>query len=111
MEKDVNKTDVIFRVDTTKDFKGDVVAVFPHNVETLEGNVGYYIHVGQHSHGDYQRIIQTSRPATEDEAKDLKAELENHFGYNFNVIKRRNYDKYLESYYSVRKIYNKGTDR
>ena len=98
MEKDKIKTDVIFRVDTTKDFKGDVVAIFPHDVQTYKGNVGYYVHVGQHSHGDYQRLIETSRLATEEEAKHLKAELENGYGYNFNVMKRRNYNKYLENY-------------
>jgi len=101
MEKDNYKTDVVFRVDTTKDFKGDVIAVLPHEVHCLNGNVGYYVHVGQHSHGDYQRLIQTSRLATKQEAKDLKAEMENNYGYNFNILKRRNYDKYLASYYKV----------
>jgi len=101
MEKDDYKTDVIFRVDTTKDFKGDVVAVFPHDVQTYKGDVGYYVHVGQHAQGDYQRLLDTSRLATEQEAKDLRAELEINYGYNFNILKKRNYDKYLASYYKV----------
>lgn len=100
MEKDTFKTDIIFRVDTTKDFKGTVIAVFPHHVCTYSGLVTYYAHVGQHSGGDYQRLIGTSKLASEEEAKDLKAELES-LGYNVNVMKRRNYDKYLKSYHKV----------
>lgn len=103
METDTYKTDVIFRVDTTKDFNGTVLAVMPHNVDDFKGNVSYYVHVGQHSICDYAYTIKTSRPATEAEYKDLKAEMENGHGYNFNVIKKRNYKKYLESYYQNRK--------
>ena len=36
MEKDKHKTDVIFRKDTTKDFKGQIYALFPHQVETRD---------------------------------------------------------------------------
>ena len=104
MKKDNFKTDVIFRTDTTKDFAGTVFAVFPHNVETLNGNVGWYAHVGQHSHGDYDVMLKQSRPATKQESENLKAELEINYGYNFNVIKRRNYDKYIADYRRVNKI-------
>lgn len=102
MEKDTHKTDVIFRVDTTKDWKGTVFAILPHDVCDFKGNVTYYQHVGQHSGGEYYHMIKTSRPATEIEAHDLKVEMEG-MGYNFNVMKKRNYDKYLKSYYEVRK--------
>jgi hypothetical protein len=101
MKKDNFKTDVIFRVDTTKDFKGQVFAVFPHDVTTTRGEIGMYCHVGQHSSADYNACISQSRPATEKEAKDLKNELENAVGYNLNVMKRRNYNKYLKDYYRV----------
>lgn len=100
MEKDKYKTDVIFRVDTTKDFKGDVIAVMPHDAEQ-NGNVGYYVHVGQHSTGNYQVILATSRLATEKEYADLKKEMEQGHGYNFNVIKKQNHDKFLKSYYEA----------
>jgi hypothetical protein len=102
MKKDNYKTDVIFRVDTTKDFKGEVIAVFPHDIDNNRGSVGYYVHVGQHSSGDYNKIISTSRLATEVEAKDLRKELEQCFGYNFNVIKRRSYNKFLAAYYKTK---------
>lgn len=97
MKKDTYKTDVVFRVDTTKDFKGDVLAIMPHNAER-NGNVAYYVHVGQHSTGNYQTMLSTSRLATPKEYKDLKQEMERGHGYNFNVIKKMNYAKFLLSY-------------
>lgn len=101
MERDTQTTDMVFRVDTTKDFKGTVFALFPHDVSTLHGSVTFYQHVGQHGLADYNHCIKTSRPATEEEAKDLKVELEG-IGYNIQVVNRRNYDKYLADYKRVR---------
>lgn len=103
MQKDTEKTDVIFRYDTTKDGKGIIFAILPHNVSTLKGDITTYQHVGQHSSGDYNVCLKQSRPANEFEAADLKAEMENHFGYNFKVLKKRNYNKYLKNYYEIRK--------
>lgn len=100
MEKDTYKTDVIFRVDTTKDFKGTVFALFPHEVER-NGLVTSYQHVGQHSSADYYGCIITSRLATENEAKDLKKELEQ-LGYNLNVVKKQNRAKYIISFHESR---------
>lgn len=100
MEKDDYITDVIFRVDTTKDWKGTVYAMLPHECSDHKGNVTSYQHVGQHSGADYNHCIRTSRLATEAEYKDLKKEMEGQ-GYNFKVIKKRNYDKFLKSYYEV----------
>ena len=104
MKKDKTKTDVIFRIDTTKNFKGEVIAIFPHKVETYRGEVGIYVHVGQHSAADYNICLKTSRLATVKERADLKKELELNYGYNFNIIKKRNYSKYLASYYEAKKI-------
>lgn len=103
MEKDTYITEIMFRYDTTKDFKGTIFAVMPHHVDTLKGDVTTYQHVGQHSTGDYNVCLQQSRPATEIEYADLKAEMES-LGYNIKVVKRRNYDKYLKSYYEARGI-------
>lgn len=103
MEKDTKITDVMFRYDTTDK---TIFAVLPHQVDTLNGDVVTYQHVGQHSTGDYNVCLQQSRPATETEYADLKAEMDS-LGYNLKVVKRRNYDKYLESYYEVRGIVNK----
>lgn len=106
MQKDTHTTDVMFRVDTTKDFKGTIFAVLPHNVDTLGGDVITYQHIGQHSTGDYNVCLQTSRPATEAEYTELKTEMET-LGYNIKVVKKRNYDKYLKSYYEARNIVKK----
>lgn len=103
MEKDIEKTDIIFRVNTNKKDKGTVsencvFAVFPHEVCDKSGNVTTYQHVGQHSGGDYQHCLTNSRPATEEECKSLKTEMES-IGYNINVVKKRNYEKYIKSYW------------
>jgi len=102
IEKDTHITEVVFRVDTTKDWKGTVFALLPHEVCDYSGNVTTYQHVGQHSAANYKYCIATSRPATEAEYKDLKAEMES-VGYNFKVINKQTYKKYLESYYERRK--------
>lgn len=101
MEIDTYTTDIIFRYDTSKDFKGTIFAIMPHDAER-NGMVTYYQHVGQHSSGEYYHMIRTSRPATEIEAADLKAELKS-IGYNIREVKKRNYAKYLKSYYEGRK--------
>lgn len=89
--------DVMFRVDTSRDWKGTVFALFPHDVCDRMGNVTHYQHVGQHSGADYLHCIANSRPATEEEARSLRAELES-IGYELNVVKRRNYTKFRNSY-------------
>lgn len=64
---------VIFRAQKSGPFKGDVTAVFP-TLEATSGHLVCYAHIGQHgecSHGWYR----TTRPATEDEYRDLLREL------------------------------------
>jgi hypothetical protein len=97
MTKDKHKTDVVFRVDTTKEWKGTIFALLPHEVSDSKGNVTSYQHIGQHSGADYPYSIRTSRPATQKEYKALKREMES-LGYNLNIIKRRNYTKFLKSF-------------
>lgn len=97
MEKDIEITEVIFRVDKSKDFKGTVFALLPHECCDNKGNVTSYQHVGQHSGACYLGCIASSRPATELEYADLKKEMEG-LGYNLKVIKKRNHAKFLISY-------------
>jgi len=99
MKKDNYKTDMVFRVSKRKYLKGEVFALFPHEVADLKGNVTCYQHLGQHSSADYQYSMSKSRKATEEELKPLKIELES-LGYDVNVISKQNYDKYLSSYNS-----------
>lgn len=97
MKKDTYTTDIVFRVDTSKEFKGTVFALFPHEVCDFDGNVTTYEHIGQHSTATYDYCIKISRLATESEYNDLKKEMES-LGYNINVVTKRNYAKYLASY-------------
>jgi len=96
------KTDVMFRKDITKDFKGTIFAVFPHEVDNYRGDIMTYQHVGQHSSGDYQVCLQQSKPATVEESADLKREMEG-LGYDLNIVRRQNRDKYLKEYKRVNK--------
>ena len=78
---DEDKTKVIFRKDKED---GDIIAVFP---EDKQGNnmIGCYAHMGQHSTMSLDYYKETV-PATPEEYKDLKAELENIVGYNLEVV-------------------------
>ena len=93
--------DVIFR--KWKD--GSILALFPHCVDTYEGSVISYEHTGQHSSADYGHCIYNTKPAKEHEYKPLKAELES-IGYNLNVIKRQNYNKFLLGLNEIRQTFN-----
>ena len=90
MKKDKHTTVVIFR--KFKDTE-DVIAIFPYEVERT-GEVMSYMHLGQHSGASIQLTDKTS-PATPEEYNDLLKELEG-IGYNLKVMKRINYNKYLE---------------
>jgi len=89
------KTEVMFRVE-----EGGVLAVFPYDIEDMQGNCGCYAHVGQHSACSYEYVLKNTKPAQHYE--DLKNELES-IGYNLEVIRRREYDKYLEAYYRMKR--------
>lgn len=92
MEKDKHITKVVFRFDK----EHGVYALFPYNPYDYAGNlVDSYAHVGQHSGADYDHCIRTTRPATEDEYKDLFQELES-IGYNLKVVKKRHFWTYYE---------------
>ena len=92
----------MFRKDITKDFKGTIFAIFPHEVNNFKGDISYYQHVGQHSSGDYQVCLRQSKPATAEESADLKRELEG-LGYDLKVVCKQNREKYLKEYWRIRK--------
>ena len=95
------KTDVIFRIEKNGQFKDDILAVFPYEVADYKGSVMAYVHIGQHTSADYNYVLQKTKPAKEIEYSDLYRELTS-IGYNLNVIKKRNYTKYLNSLNKVR---------
>jgi len=99
MKKDNYKTDVVFR----KYLSGEIIALFPHEVCDYYGNVGSYMHVGQHGGADYGGVTMCTKLATKKEYTALKKELES-IGYNFNLVKKQNRKKYLKSFYKTRGV-------
>ncbi len=78
-------TPVVFR--RWRDTK-TVFALFPTLPSDYEGRYcDSYEHVGQHGGADYFGCVHASRPASLDEAADLKRELER-IGYRLRVFKR-----------------------
>lgn len=85
---------VIFR----KYKNGDIIAVFPYEIETYNGEVMCYEHVGQHGHGDYNVIVSNTSLATPEEYEGLLKELES-IGYkNLKIQKKINNKKYLKEW-------------
>ena len=92
-----DKTQVIFRVDNTKDFKGTIFALFPYIQGTNKfGTVLSYQHLGQHSTVDYNHCIRTSKPATQEQYQELFNELVNQGYDDLEVVHKQNFSKYLK---------------
>ena len=101
MKQDEFKTDVIFRRWPDTDFNL-IIALFPYEIDNIEkGFVSSYEHLGQHSGADYDGVIRGTVPAKENEYHALKSELES-IGYNLNIVKRRNYTRYLAEFKKIR---------
>nr|DAE55296.1 MAG TPA: hypothetical protein [Caudoviricetes sp.] len=84
-ELDILKTKVVFRK-----FKqgGDIIALFPEQVNKTNLTIGSYMHIGQHSDADCTGVITATTPAKESEYAELLAELRS-IGYeDIRVMKR-----------------------
>ena len=92
MKKDDFKTDVIFRIEKDK----SILAVFPYDISDEKGNCTCYAHLGQHSGMSWLYLRDTKPAKDKKEYTDLFRELTS-IGYNLNVIKKRNYTKYLNA--------------
>jgi len=95
MNKDTHKTAVQFRK-----LKGEVIAVFPYEIEGRDTVLSYQ-HIGQHGQ-DVWYINTFTRPASPSEYEPIKRELEQ-IGYNLDIIKRRSHKKYLDAYHKANK--------
>lgn len=84
--------EVMFRVEKSGQFKGDVTAIFPYLSYRHGWQTTFYTHVGQHGWGYLDIRLRSSRVATPEEYVDLKAELESE-GYNLKVIQRAQRNK------------------
>jgi len=92
-------TEVMFRKEKSGNFKGEIIAVMPYELANYNGDVMLYANIGQHSEGNYDIILKQTIPATEEEYAPLLKELTSEpYNYNFKIIKRRNYDRWLPLY-------------
>lgn len=86
----VEYVDVVFRKFKVR--TKEVIALMPYLSGGGKYSIASYMHIGQHSEADYDYVMSVSKPATEEEYADLKAELED-IGYLVNPIKRANHKK------------------
>ena len=101
MKQDEFKTDVIFRKVKSGIDKNIIEAFLPYDISDMKGNITCYAHFGQHSGACWEYYLQNTVPAKENEYKALKSELES-IGYNLNIVKRRNYKRYLAELNKIR---------
>jgi hypothetical protein len=93
-------TEVKFVKTKSGEFKGDITAVFPYEIATMEGDMLCYSHVGQHACCSKDWLKHTVL-ATPKEYYDLFRELIS-IGYDdLKIIKRIQYSKYLDAYYKL----------
>ena len=78
-------TKVVFR----KWKEGDVIALFPDMPwSRYDDTTTSYMHTGQHGAADYADVITATRPAREEEYRNLLAELKA-IGYdNLRIVQR-----------------------
>ena len=105
-KQDTEFTPVLFRADK-KD--GEVTAVFPTLVaSTHDESMMCYAHVGQHSGCSRQWVRRNTRPATFEEYRDLKAELEG-APYGYRLMVRKIISKKLRyAFYDALRAVRKG---
>lgn len=91
MQKDKEATTVIFRR-----FKGgEVIALFPYEIEDWNGAIMSYMHIGQHSAATLG-LIDTTKLATPEQYAALQKELEG-IGYVLDIRKRVNWKRWNET--------------
>jgi hypothetical protein len=64
------------------------IALFPEIPGDSQPNTCMsFMHIGQHGAADYHEVIRSTRPASMDDYKHLKEELERH-GYRLKIVQR-----------------------
>lgn len=67
---------------------GEVIALFPDDVNPWNGTITSYMHIGQHSAADYAGVVASTRPTQPNEYRHLLAELKA-LGYtDLHVVQR-----------------------
>ena len=75
---------------------GEIVAFFPYEFATWQGDFMCYAHNGQHGCADYRYYLDCKK-ATKDEYKDLYNELK-FIGYDIEIIQKINGQKFRTAY-------------
>lgn len=93
---DTEITKVIFRKwNKSVDKNQGIIAIFPEEIGTMSSiTCNSWEWVGEHGACDPTGVIKNSKPATESEYKEVKNFLENHYGYNLEVIQRLQYNTF-----------------
>jgi len=91
-------TTVIFR----KFKEGDIIALFPYEIDNYHGDCMSYMHVGQHSGANYFGCIKGTKPAKKEEYQNLYNELLS-IGYKPEVKQKIN----MRTYVKVMGIFHK----
>ena len=98
MEIDKHITEVVFRVEQHKDYKGQIFALLPYEISS-----GYYVTCYStnegHASANYKSCIANSKVASKQEYENLYNQM-TQLGYNLKVVDRQVYNKYLKAYYN-----------
>lgn len=98
-EYNSDEVTVIFRTWRSGQFKGDVDALFPYlPATTHDKSITSYSIWSAHGSANYHFMLTKTRLATPKEYAELKEHLEKVVGYKLKVVKRINYDKWLQSF-------------
>lgn len=84
MKKDTEKTVVVFR----RYKEGDIIALFPLDINYPDGCCESYQHIGQHGAADYYHVVKGTKPAQPFQYANLQRELEGR-GYNLEIRSRK----------------------
>lgn len=69
--------------------EGEIIALFPYMPWNAHRNaVTSYMHTGQHAAADYAGVIAGTRPSTEEEYRELLAELTSVWYDNLHILRR-----------------------
>jgi len=90
--------DIVFR--TFKD--GDVIALFPYEINNTKGSVTSYMRIGQHGLADYTPVVNITKLSTVEEYTPLLKELEQCGYENIRVLKRMSGEKFNKAYQSFK---------
>ena len=85
MKRDKEFTKVIFKKKYDQEAKEWYIVAFFPEATVNRGNIMSYVHDGQHGEASYDYYL-ACKPASKDEYRHLKRELEQCYGYRFRLV-------------------------